>query len=78
MLLIKHSYKLFKNISMKRKLDFIFTTIIGFLGIVHVSLTSMFYDSMNEEASIFIVMGLAFFFQGALSLERLLVNIKNH
>jgi ABC-type uncharacterized transport system permease subunit len=62
---------------MKRKLDYIITAIIGLLGIVHVSLTPMFYDTMNEEATIFMGMGLAFIFLGALNLSRLLTNKKN-
>jgi len=62
---------------MKWKLDYTITTIIGLLGIVHVSLTSMFYDTMNEEATIFMGMGLAFIFLGVINLLRLLVNMKN-
>jgi len=62
---------------MKRKIDYIITTIIGLLGIVHISLTPMFYDTINEEATVFMGMGLAFIFLGALNLMRLLTNKKN-
>jgi len=60
-----------------KKIDYIFTFIIVLLGIVHISLTPTFYESFNDEANIFIGMGLAFIFLGVLNINRLLVNQRN-
>lgn len=62
---------------MRNKLDYIFSIIILLLGIVHISLTPMFYKTMNDAASIFIGMGLAFVFLGVLNITRLLSNKKS-
>jgi hypothetical protein len=62
---------------MRKKIDYSFTIIILLLGIVHISLTPTFYESFNDEANIFIGMGLAFIFLGVLNINRLLVNQRN-
>lgn len=62
---------------MGKKTDYIFTAIIALLGIVHISLTPVFYKSINDDASIFIGMGLAFVFLGALNISRLLSDKRN-
>ncbi len=61
---------------MKRTIDYIVTSIIGLLGIVHILLTPLFYPSLNEEANIFMGMGLAFVFLGANNLMRLMAKHK--
>jgi hypothetical protein len=57
-----------------KKIDYIFSFIIVLLGIVHISLTPTFYETFNDEANIFIGMGLAFVFLGVLNIIRLLAN----
>lgn len=62
---------------MRQKIDYAFTIIIVLLGIVHISLTPTFYETFNDEANIFIGMGLAFIFLGVLNINRLLINQRN-
>lgn len=57
-----------------KKIDYFFTSIIVLLGVVHISLTTTFYETFNDEANIFIGMGLAFVFLGIINFNRLLVD----
>jgi hypothetical protein len=57
-----------------KRIDYFFTTIIVILGIAHISLTTTFYETFNDEANIYIGMGLAFVFLGIINIIRLLVN----
>jgi len=57
-----------------RKIDYFFTSIIVLLGIMHISLTTTFYETFNDEANIYIGMGLAFVFLGVINIVRLLAD----
>jgi hypothetical protein len=57
---------------MKKMIDSVFTVIILLMGIIHISLTSRFYPNLNENAVVFMGMGLAFVFLGIINIVRVL------
>jgi hypothetical protein len=57
-----------------KKIDYFFAFVILLLGVVHISLTTTFYKTFNDEANIYLGMGLAFVFLGILNIVRLLAD----
>lgn len=59
-----------------KKIDIVFTSITLLLGIVHIALTPAMYKHFNDEAHIFIGLGLAFLFLACVNFIRVFTKNK--